>query len=422
MIQKLPAAIQQYFDALSYGLEALLPPCRVQNKAFLLTLDEVLQNEPFLTVPDFEHLKTLMAMADKIEFPQIQDVKSFCEAESFLIRTYPRFSPKQIRLSLQWTFMLLARHGRVEADLPRVEQWFRIWRQVQACHPIEQGFLSDLIRWMEKKLFSPQSILDTIAEYRTLKRWMMDHDFQSLGQLGNVEVQRYLLSRALGYQNSSKQKILGNARTILHYYKEAIDGGYLIPDFTVTAPRTVGINASANSREIRLLWNALRGNQIKPIPALMLVLILGYGLPLKALPLLKLSDCPGKLTYEERLPCRRGTQEREIFLHLDAPWLVTLWETYLSFRVVPSEYPYLFISAHGIRRKRPVSVDYCQRYVQASVHSVLGYSIPVNHLERGTLKHLALQNPLMEFMRLTAKAPKSRLSRFMYWLNRGTHG
>jgi integrase len=412
----IPLAIQQYFDALAYGLDEVLPSCRVQNKHFLLSLYDALQGETSITEPDLAHLKTIKAMADNVVFPPVKDTKSCCEAEAYLVQTCPQLSKKQIRLALQWAFLLLARHGQIQTDLPTVEQWLRIWRLIQTFHPLEQGFVSEAVRWMVSKSFSPRSILDTLREYRKLKQWMADHEFVSIGQIGNVEIHRYLLSRACGKSNASKQKILGSLRSLFHYYKEAVEGGYTIPNFSVPAPRPLGVNQSASSQEIERLWKAIQTQQLPAMAGLMLVLILGHGLPLRALPLLKLTDQYDVLTYEERLPSRRGVQLREVCLNLNESWILSLGESYLATRNAPPDYPYLFSSGHGGKRKRPVSVEYCQRQVQTSVQGVLGYPIPANHLERGAIKQLARVNPLCRFMDLTSQLPKSRITLMMYWL------
>lgn len=411
----IPKDFRPYFDALAYGLAELLPPYRVKNTAFLLMLHDAVQVEPALTVYDTEHLKRIMAMTDTVIFPPITDVKTCCEAEAFLIRACPKFCKKEVRLTLKWAFLLLARHGQVKAELAKVEVWFRAWRIVQSFHAIEQGFLSDFIRWLTDKRFSPRSILDTLREYRKFKSWMLDHDVASLEQVGNVEVQRYLLSRAFEQSNGSKQKILGGLRPVFYYYQEAIHGGFVVPDFTVKAPRALGVNSSASSQEINQLWAAIEARKLPAMAALMLVLIMGYGLPLKALPLLRLTGQVGILTYTEQLPCRRGLKERIIVINFSLPWLSELWHVWLEERETGAS-DYLFTSGHGQRRNRPASVEHCQQQVKAFVTTVLGYPIPVNHLERGAFKQLARQKPLTEFMCLTAEAPKSRLTRMMTWL------
>lgn len=413
----LPESVCNYFEPLSYGLEAVLPHGRIANKAFLLYLAEVLRDEPALTVPDLTHLKTLMMIADQVSLPSFTDVKTCCEAEAFLIRACPRYSKLEIRLMMRWLFLLLARHDRVEADLATVEKWFQVWRLVQKTHPIEQGLLVDYIRWLKSNQFAPQSILGSLREYRKLKAWMSTQGLDALGNLDNLALQRYLLNRACGYSNTSKQKILANLRPMFYYYQETMNGAYQIPDYSVKAPRTVGVNVSASHEEIERLWHTVQNPHYPAMARLMLVLIMGYGLPLRALPLLRFTDDEGKLVYTERLPCRRGLQEREVVLALEAPWLGRLWKACLTSHLTPDGYPYLFISSHGIRRKRPVSVDFCQRLVQEAVTSALGYTIPVNHLERGSIKALASALALNEFMAKTEHIPLTKTTRLMYWLN-----
>lgn len=411
----LPEDIRPYFEALCHGLEGLLPTKRVENKAFLLSLYEGLELEPRLTEPDRKHLKVIMAMAERVAFPPIHDVKTYCEAEAYLRQVCPQFSKKRIRLALEWALFLLARHGRVKGSLESLRVWLSVWRLVQVFKSIEQGFMSDFIGWMVQTGLSPQSIWGIIRETRKFKAWMEMNHIASIGHIGNLELQRYLLSRACNYKIASKQKFLGNLRTLFHYYKEAIDGGFIIPDYMLATARLVGVNVSANREEIDCLWTALEDGQLPAMAALMLVFVMGYGLPLKALPLLELSWELGCLTYTERLPCRQGELERLIRLDLSLPWLAAYWQAYMGDREAEG-YPYLFVSSYGQRRKRPVSVDYCQRYVQAAVQSILGYPIPVNQMERGAIKAMANGCTVTEFMAKTEDIPRTKRTRLMAWL------
>jgi hypothetical protein len=412
----LPDTTQAYFDALKNGLLSLLPSQRVKNQTFLLDIYAAVQSEKTITVYDLKHLNVIMTLSDQVTFPPVIDVKTYAQAEAFLIQACARFSYKDIRYALEWAFLLLARHSQIVIDLPNVRKWLGIWRIVQNTPALEQGFLSDFIRWMESKKFGPRSISDIVREALKFKAWMNDNGLVSLNEVGNVELQRYLLNRAYGHANTSKQRVLGHVKTLLHYYKETINGGFILPDYTVRNSQMIGVNASANSKEIERLWEALEAGHFSAMAGLMLVLILGYGLPLRALPLLRLTEQTGCLLWTERLPCRRGIGIREIQLALNTPWLARLWKCCQRERKTSSRYPYLFVSGYSKRRNCPVSFDYCQNAIQTATQSILGYPIPVNHLERGALKQLARRYPLTHFMRLTANLSKSRLVRMLYWL------
>lgn len=411
----LPDMFYPYFNALRYGLAGLLPASRIKNKALLLNLQEVLELEGRFTRQDRQHLNLILPMADQVAFPAIHDVKTCCEAEAFLIRACPQFHKKPIRLALQWVFLLLARHGRIEADLANVAHWLRIWRRIQAFHSIEQGFMVDFIHWMLSKSFSPRSMTDIVREVHRFRHWMNRHKILSFGQIGDIELQRYLLERATGQKNGSKQRILGHLKSVLYYYQEAIDGGYPVPEYTLNTSRSLGVEASASNDDIERLEKAVEGGKLPAMAGLMLTLVIGYGLPLKVLPLLELGWTPGTLSYLERLPCRRGEREQFITLDLSTPWLAEYWQACLMVRNA-HDCAYLFTSGHGQRRKRPVSAEYCQRTVQAAVESLLGYPIPINHLERGAMKRLARLTSITHFMTLTTDLPKGNLSRMMTWL------
>ena len=413
----LPDCWSQYFSALSDGFEAVLPPYRVGNRALLLKLYHCLLDEPLLTVMDLKHLETVKAMADQVKIPSLGSIKACCEAEAFLIQICPTLPESETRWTIKWMGLLLARHGHITTKMNRIRTDFCIWRTVQTFHPVEQGFLVGLIDWLEQKQFAPGSIFGILKEYQKFKRWMVAQEIMSLEGVDSIVVQRYLLRRANGYAHTSKQKFLGSLRPVFYYYQEVINGGFRIPDVTVRTAHAFDISKSATHEDIQPLWQALEeGNQLPARSSLMLALILGYGLPLRALPLLEITSQPGQLLWQERLPCRRGIRDRIISLVLNRPWLAQLWETVTSNRRAQPGYPYLFTTGYGMRRKQPVSVDHCQQFVQDAVRKVLGYPIPVNHLERGALKRLARLHSLTRFMDLSAKAPKTKQTRMMVWL------
>lgn len=409
----LSASMRQYFEAL-HGLEAVLPPSRVQNKAFLLDLYDSIEQEDQLTAPDLKHLKLLMAMADRVVFPRIEDTKTYAEAEAFLFQAYPKVSKRQTHWALEWAFLLMTRHGRMKGDLETIRLWLAVWRMAQTFKPIEQGFVSDLIRWMGKQGFSPTSMRDILGEYRKFRAWMDGHGIASLGRIGNIQLQQYLLERACGYQNASKQKILSSLYAVLSYFKITIDGSYTMPNYTVKAPRQVGVNVSANSEEINRLWQALEDKELPAMAGLMLSLIIGHGLPLKALPLLRMTDEQGRLVYTERLPCRMGKHKRFVSLDLSKTWTSYYWKEWTE--KCSKKSSYLFSSRHGQRRNKPVSFDFCQNAVKASIKSILGSCITVNQLERGAIKALAAGCSVSKFMSKTEDLPLSKQGRLMYWL------
>jgi site-specific recombinase XerD len=295
-----------------------------------------------------------------------------------------------------------------------VHDWLLVWRMVQAFPQSEKPFMEAFIGWLETKQFSPRSMADILRETRKLKAWMAGHGLIGLGEIGNLQLQRYLLSRACGYKHSSKQQILGRLRPLLHYYQEAVDPAYRVPDYTVKTAHLLGVNESASGEEIDRLIEALQDDELPAMAGLMLILILGYGLTLRLLPLLELTEKAEVLTYRERLPCRKGTAQRVVSLDLSVPWVANYWHIWMRER---GKSPYLFSSGHGQKRMRPVSVEYCQRHVKATTQAVLGYPVAVNHLERGAIKRLARRTTLTQFMALTSELHKSRLSRMMAWLS-----
>lgn len=411
----LPEAIRPYFEAMVHGLEGVLPISRIQNRALLLKLQGAWEAEPGFSKLDLEHLRTIMEMADRVAFPVIQDVKTFCKAEVFLYQVLPNMGRYEIRLAMRWMLFLLARHGHLDVDLSTIQDWLLVWRGMQKMPTNEKAFMEGFIHWLDSKGFSPRSMTDILREARKFRGWMNGHGLKSLGEIGNLELQRYLLHRANGYKHSSKQQLLGRIRPMLHYYQEEVEGGYRVPDYTVKVPRLLGVTESATSEEIETLLEALEKNELPAMAGLMLVCVLGYGIPLKTLSLLELTGEPGVLIYRDRLPSLGGSLERCLTLDLSWPWIASYWWDWTAGRVEGMT-SYLFTSGHGQKRGRPISTTHCSRVIQAATKEVLGYSVPVNHLERGALKRLARMTSLAQFMELTADLSKSRLTRMMCWL------
>lgn len=411
----LPQSIRPYFEAMVHGLEGLLPTSRIQNRGLLLNLQCAWEAEPGFSKQDVEHLRTIMDMADRVAFPLIEDVRTFCEAEVFLFQTLPNMGRYEIQLAMRWMLLLLGRHGYLDVDLSTIQDWLPVWRGVQLLPADERTLTEGFIHWLERKRFSPRSMTDILREGRKLRAWMNGHGLKTLDGIDNLALQRYLLHRANGYKHSSKQQILGRIRPMLYYYQEAVNAGYRVPDYTVKAPRLLGVSESATSEEIETLLDAMAKNELPAMAGLMLVCVLGYGIPLKNLPLLELTGELGVLTYKDRLPALGGRLERCLSLDVSWPWIASYWRDWMAERVEGVGF-YLFTSGHGQKRGRPVSVTHCQRAVQAATKAVLGYAVPVNHLERGALKRLARMTSLTQFMAMTSSLPKTRLTRMMVWM------
>jgi site-specific recombinase XerD len=413
----LTKALQQYFDGAIHGLPELMPECRVQNRGFLCGVLQALQPEVNLTLTDIRHLETLIQLADSATIPALKTPRDLIDCEVYLFRACPRLSKKDIRFCMRYIFRLLSRHGLTGTKSEQIDKWPDIWRIVRKFEPLEQTVIVDYIDWLERQGFSCRSVYDAILELYRLYQWMRRRKIKALEAFNDFKLQVYLSQRAKGQQETSKQRILSCIRPFMHYYKNAINGGYQIPTFIIHPRHAEGVNQSANSDEVSLLWEAIIDGQLSHKASLLLVLIMGYGLHLKILPLLRLTDEPGKLAYRLVKSSRQGEVDRHLMLDLSEDWLSSIWETFLKDRADLKAYPYLFFTQLSIKNHKPVSVDYCQRLVQEAVKSILGYPISVNHLERGSLRAMAAQNlGIDNFMAKTEDIPLTKRTRLMYWL------
>ncbi len=211
------------------------------------------------------------------------------------------------------------------------------------------------------------------------------------------------------------QKIGVHLQAFLDYYRERVNP--LFPGFSLARFRSSSVHGvTANSEEVQTLWNALKRGSLEAEAALMLLLVIGAGFPLKVLPLLRSVDCPGKLVYTFQKPNRQGIHELEIVLPLDEPWIKNYWIAYLEKRSAPADFAYLFVSPLSIKRRQPVSPKYCRIRLQALTVSLFGYRITVNRLERGSLIALAGRRSYDRFMKRVQSVPLSNGTKLMIWL------
>jgi site-specific recombinase XerD len=411
----LPQKVSQYFETACHGLSFLLPEIRQANQAFLIQVYEALQGEEEFTAYDIDHLETLMRLADRLPLPTWKDSKSLIEAEAYLFRQLPDIHPDAIRYCLEYMYHLLQRHGRIGSEA-EITRWRLIRRTVQRFNGREQILVNDFIDWMLKNQFSAASILDRIRELLKFRDWMEAQGIQDIDEITEAKALQYLYERGRTYQVNTSQKIGVHLQAFFEYYRERVNP--LFPRFLLARFRSLsGHGATANSKEIQALWSALKGGALEAESALMLLLVIGTGFQLKILPLLRLTDCPGKLVYSFQKPNRQGIHEYEIALPMDDPWIEAYWTANLRMRSVPADFPYLFVSPSSIKRRQPISTEYCRKKLQGLITGLLGYPIAVNRLERGSLKALAAMRSYDKFMERVQNVPLSNRTKLFIWLS-----
>jgi hypothetical protein len=242
---------------------------------------------------------------------------------------------------------------------------------------------------------------------------------QKIGGIEEItesKTSQYLHERGLTCKVSTCQKIGVHLQAFFDYYRERVDGRF--PVFSLSRFRAAsGHGMDASSEEVQSLWGVLKEGALTAETALMLIFVLGMGLPLKVLPLLRLAEQPGTLIYDFQRPNRQGLNKYAVSLPLDEPWIESYWRDYLKQRSAPAEFSYLFTSRAAIKKRQPVSSDYCRRKLQTLIAEILGYPITVNRLERGSLKAMAGKLGLDAFLGRVQSVPLCKKTKFFIWLS-----
>lgn len=403
----LPQSLQTYFQGLS-GFDDLLPPIRVQNKPLLKLVYEALLQEGSLSRVDLNHINSLIHLADRVVIPDLCSGKNLAEAEIFCVRKCPSLSKPAIRYCLRYIAFLLTRH--VTLDPQKLKQDLIIWRLVQRFPSVQQGLVADYIDWCHEKAFSPVTIYNGLRELLKFYRWTQIQGIASFLNVNHKTLMAYLEERHKGDKVTSKQRSLAHLKPLFFYAKDRIDGTIKVPDLVVHAPKNQGLPNAANSEEVERLWQALEKQEITGSYALMLGLIIGYACPVKMLPLLRLSETPYVLTYEYRQASRLGVSTRVLDLSNAPDWLK---------QCLPNRNEgFLFQTSHGIKRHSPISTMHCKRIIAKTTRHVLGYSIPINRLERGMLQVIAGRSSLLTFLKQSKGFNLNNNSLLLIWLQR----
>jgi hypothetical protein len=413
----LPASLKQYFEALN-GLESVLPVNRLKNRPLLLRIYRALQQEATITATDLRHLKTLKTIADAVVIPPFTDAKGFVATEHHLCHGGLGLSGKQIRYTLRAMAMLMARHEDLAESPETLRLWMPVWRELQRFATLEQPIMTGYVSWLLKQQFATETIRQSLRELVRFRHWLagvgtVNQTPVSLDTLDERYLYDYLTQRAQGCHQDSKARYWYHLKPFFHYLQEALDGGLRVPEVIAPQSNKVVGWSNVSSATIDRLWQALESGDAQGDGALMLALVLGYGLPLKVLPLLRYDHQHGLsvvLHYNEQQQARLGVQERSISLDLTKPWLASLWAGVIAHRP-GNAMAYLFQSPYGHRRGVSVSTEHCARALKATVQAVLGYTLTPKALELATLNHKARHTPLPDFMAETDGLTKSKVSR-----------
>lgn len=412
----LPVDIQNRFHAILFGLPELLPNKLLLNKKFTQQLYGTLLLEPYYTATDVKHVRTLLELLSQQVMPELKSVSDFASLEALLAKnSHEDHFEDKIRFALRYALQLFSKYDLMDTSTTALITQLKTWQRVNQFSDTEYPFIAGFVSWMGKNNFSPVSILYNLETVLKLKQWLSLEQWQDLNKVKTYDW--YQFCRLNGKSIASQQKRWHGVKPLFYYLKATVNGGFKIPNVCLPSKQTQFVARHANSDEVDALWQALYSAHSQQVePALMLFCVIGLGLNLKTLPLLKTTDNYNEWIYTEQRPKRQGQAQKKVIFPIQDSQAEAILKAYIKQRNFVKGHPYLFTTPYSVKNRCPVSTDYCQRRVQTFVQSVLGYPLPVNYIERGMLNSLAKRTTLFEFMAVTKVIPLGKQTRMMTWL------
>ena len=408
-MRKLTEDLNTFFYSSINGLELFLSKFRIQNKQLITKVFNCLMKEKSFTDQDIEHLRNFKKLTNSIQIPEFVDVKSLISTEAYLNESNLDLSKKDLRYLLEYLFFLFCRHKEIKADLQSIRHELYLWRLIERFHILEQNILVNYVYWLKSKEFSEHSISNSLSELKKFCLWIQSQDLD-LEMVNNEILKGYLSGFSLTQKSSSKQKILCNLKPFFSFYKEEINPSFRLPSMTIEVKRNKLLYNRLSSQDIEKLKEAIRKESQNLNGALMLYLLIEFGVPLKCLSLIEIQ---GKsLIYVYRCQARTGKETKQIRIRENS-----LLEYLISQQKRDKHSKYLFQNLLSSRKNKPVSVDYCQSTIQKLVLKALGFEIPVQVIYRDCLKHRAKHKRLTEFIDETIIYPYRNKTKLFYWLN-----
>lgn len=408
-MSRLAADLNGFFYSSINGFEALLSDNRLKNKKLIKDVYECLLKENYFTDSDINHLRNFKLLVDLVKIPRFYDSKSFIETEVYLQKQIIDFDEFKLKWSLEYLFFLFLKNGLVKTQVENARIELCIWRIVHKFSFLEHNILTHYIDWLAIKDFSKIAILNSITELYKLCNWLeaQELDFE---QINDLILGEYLFERIQKLKSTTRSKTIANIKPFLVFFMEELNPEFKLPRLTATCNKNKFIEHKLSSQEIIKLEEATYIEENLLEGALMLHLMLEYGVQLKSLPLIQIGE--NKLLYELRLPSRLGYGKREIII---------CKETLLSKLVRKLERnqdnQYLFQNIFSSRKNKLVSIDYCQDKFQEFISKILGFSVSAQQVYRDALKHRAKGKKLTEFIDESSSFEVSKRTKLNYWLS-----
>ncbi len=408
-MNKLNKDLNDFFYSSINGFELLLSENRLKNKELIMVVYECLLKEKYFTHCDIEHLRNFSSLVELIEIPMFSSCQSFIETESYLKKQVGKSIDFELRFTLEYLFFLFLKNSLIDCSTEEVRIELSTWRIIQKFSFLEHNVLAHYVHWLTDKGFSKRAILGCLCELYKLCTWLESHKLE-FEQVNNFVLDEYLFEKIKQLKQTTRSKRIGDLKPFLIFYKEELSLDFKLPTITATCKKNKYIEQKLSSLEITKLKEASLASLNKSEGALMINLMIEYGVPFKALPFVKMND--NKLLYCLRLPSRLGHLDKEIVILSNSRL-----EELVKHRQKHIESDYLFQSLLSNRKAKPISRDYCQRKIQDFAQTVLGFPISAQQICRDALKSKAKGRKLTQFIDETEPFEISRRTKLQYWLS-----
>lgn len=407
-MKALPQNIYSSFHYLLYGFDLFKSNIVKQNYKFIDKVFTCLLQEEYYTKQDLKYVSNLVNIVSMIIIPDFQDIQSLVQVEEYINQSQDTYSLKQIKSLLEYLLALFYRHKSIEINnIQYLREELITWRVIQKFETLTQHIVIDYLNWQGSKQFSEQSKQRNIQELYKFYSWLKLTK-QDISTVNSLVLKQYIKYRALHYTSSTKNRIIQYLQPFFYFYKENINPNYNTPSYITQSGKSLEIYSTLSSKDINELQNAIFNNYIYSEPALMLYLMLQYGIPLKSLAVLKFNPKDKLLNYNYQNGSRLGIEYKFISV-INNNKLVTYLES--------NNNHYIFNTKYSKRRNRSVSSTYIRNTINNYIEKSLGFKAPIQVIIRDYLRHKAQDISLPKYFELTKLSPLSRRVKLYYWLS-----
>lgn len=263
------------------------------------------------------------------------------------------------------------------------------------------------MNWQEGKQFSKQSKQRNVQELYKFYSWLKLIE-QSIESVNSLILKQYIKYRAFSYKSSTKNRIIQYLQPFLFFYKENINPNYNIPSYIIQSGKSPEIYTNLCNSDVKKIQSTVIRDFAHSEPALMLYLVLEYGIPFKSLAVLKFNKEHNSLDYIYQNSSRLGIENKSIFV-INNNKLIDILQSKSN--------SYIFNTRHSRRRNKPVSSIYIRTSLDNYTKQVIGFKLPIQSIYRGYLRYQARDISLPKYFELTKYSPLSKKTKLYCWLS-----